>query len=167
MICRPRQWSSQLSKSEQVLGSHATEYFIKEMEEFSFSLWRCCLTRAMASSVLRFLDHTQRRTTVGRTPLDEWSACRRDLSLTDTTHNKLPCRLRDSEPQSQQASGRRPTHKAALLLGPAKLGNRLWNIDRRRIQELQPYRIGLDGCRCGCCLPFKTMWNVRMILMIM
>jgi len=26
-----------------------------------------------------FLDHTQRRSTVGRTPLDEWSARRRDL----------------------------------------------------------------------------------------
>jgi hypothetical protein len=34
---------------------------------------------------MRFLDHTQRRTTVGRTPLDEWSACRRELYL--TTHN--------------------------------------------------------------------------------
>jgi hypothetical protein len=32
-----------------------------------------------------FLDHTQRRTTVGRTPLDEWSARRRSLYL--TTHN--------------------------------------------------------------------------------
>ena len=31
---------------------------------------------AMASSFTRFLDHTQRRTTVGRTPLDEWSARR-------------------------------------------------------------------------------------------
>ena len=39
----------------------------------------------MASSFLRFLDHTQRRTTVGRTSLDEWSARRRDLYL--TTHN--------------------------------------------------------------------------------
>ena len=29
---------------------------------------------ARASSFMRFLDHTQRRTTVGRTPLDEWSA---------------------------------------------------------------------------------------------
>ena len=29
-----------------------------------------------------FLDHTQRRTTVCRTPLDEWSARRRDLYLT-------------------------------------------------------------------------------------
>jgi len=39
----------------------------------------------MAFSFTRFLDNTQRRTTVGRTPLDEWSAHRRDLYL--TTHN--------------------------------------------------------------------------------
>ena len=38
---------------------------------------------------LMFLDHTQRRSTVGRTPLDEWSACRRDLYLTThNTHNR-------------------------------------------------------------------------------
>jgi hypothetical protein len=36
-----------------------------------FVLWRCDPTRVMASSFLRFLDHTQRRTTVGGTPLDE------------------------------------------------------------------------------------------------
>ena len=37
---------------------------------------------------LMFLDHT-RRTTVGRTPLDEWSARRRDLYLTThDTHNR-------------------------------------------------------------------------------
>ena len=36
-----------------------------------------------------FLDHTRRRTTVGRTPLDEWSARRRDLYLTThDTHNR-------------------------------------------------------------------------------
>jgi hypothetical protein len=36
-----------------------------------------------------FLDHTQRRTTVGRTPLDECSARRRDLYLTtQDTHNR-------------------------------------------------------------------------------
>jgi hypothetical protein len=43
---------------------------------------------AMASSFTRFLDHTQRLTTVGRTPLDEWSARRRDPYLTtDNTTN--------------------------------------------------------------------------------
>ena len=35
----------------------------------------------------RFLDHTQRRTTVGRTSLDGWSVRRRDLYL--TTHTAL------------------------------------------------------------------------------
>ena len=38
---------------------------------------------------LMFLDHAQRRTTVGRTPLDERSARRRDLYLTThDTHNR-------------------------------------------------------------------------------
>jgi hypothetical protein len=36
-----------------------------------------------------FLDHTQRRSTVGRTPLDERTARRRDLYLTThDTHNR-------------------------------------------------------------------------------
>ena len=38
---------------------------------------------------LMFLDHTQRRSTVGKTPLDECSARRRDLYLTThDTHNR-------------------------------------------------------------------------------
>ena len=56
-----------------------------ELLNLFFFLWRCGPTRAMASSFLTFLDHTQRSTTVGRTPLDEWWARRRDLYL--TTHN--------------------------------------------------------------------------------
>ena len=43
------------------------------------------LYRALASSLTRFHDHIQRRATVGRTPLNEWSVRRRDLYL--TTHN--------------------------------------------------------------------------------
>ena len=54
-----------------------------------FFLWRCGPTRAMAASFLRFLDHTQQRITVGRTPLDEWSSRCRDLYLTTrNTHNR-------------------------------------------------------------------------------
>ena len=46
-------------------------------------------TRDIASSFLRFLDHTQRRITVGRTTLDEQSAIRRGLYLTThNTHNR-------------------------------------------------------------------------------
>jgi len=45
---------------------------------------------ARASTLTKFLDHTQRRTTtVCRTPLDEWKARRRDLYLTShNTHNR-------------------------------------------------------------------------------
>jgi len=65
---------------------------------------------AIASSRTRFLGHTQRRATVGRTPLDEWSVRRKDLYLTThNTYNKHPCPRWGSKPRSQQASGRRPT----------------------------------------------------------
>ena len=53
--------------------------------------WRDSPQWARASSFMRFLDHTQRRTTVGRTPLDEWSARRRDLYLTTLTTDRYPC----------------------------------------------------------------------------
>ena len=54
-----------------------------------FSLGLCGPTRAMSSSFLRFLDHTQRRVTFGTTPLDAWLVRRRDLYLTaHNTHNR-------------------------------------------------------------------------------
>ena len=71
--------------------------------------WRCGLKRVMASSFLRFLDHTQRRITVGRTPLDALSVRHRDLYLTHNTHDRYPCPRWDLNPQSQQTSYRRPT----------------------------------------------------------
>jgi hypothetical protein len=52
---------------------------------------------------------TFRNTILGRAPLDEWSARRRTLYL--TTHNTYKgqtwCPPHDSNPQSQEASGRR------------------------------------------------------------
>ena len=66
----------------------------------------------MVSSFLRFLDYTQRRTTVGKTPLEEWSARRRDLYL--TTHN----------PHNRQTS---------MLSG----GIRTHNLSRRAAAELR------------------------------
>jgi hypothetical protein len=50
-----------------------------------FLIWHDSPPWVMASSFTRFLDHTQRRTIFRRTPLDEWSARRRDFHL--TTHN--------------------------------------------------------------------------------
>ena len=63
-------------------------------------------------SLLAYEVSWSHRTTriVVRTPLDEWSARRRDLYLTThNTHNKHPCHRWDSNPRSQQTSGRRPT----------------------------------------------------------
>ena len=67
--------------------------------------------RTMASSFLRFLDHAQRRITGGRTPLDAWSARRRDLYLTShNTHNRQT---------SMPPVGFEPTISAGEL-GPAR-----------------------------------------------
>ena len=53
----------------------------------------------MVSSFMNFLDHTQLRTTVCRTPLEERSARRRDLYMTTSSiHNRQismpPCGIR-------------------------------------------------------------------------
>ena len=68
---------------------------------------------ARTSSFTRFLDHTQRRITVSRTSLDEWSACRRDLYLTTRNTHKTdihaPMRFE-------------PTISAALRLRPSATG---------------------------------------------
>jgi len=74
---------------------------------------------ARASSFTRFSYHTQRHTTFSKTPLDEWSACRRDLYLTThNNHNRQTSMLQwDSSPQPQQESDRRPTPQTARPLG--------------------------------------------------
>ena len=51
----------------------------------AFFIWRNSPQWARASSFMKVVDHTERRATVGRTPLDELLARRRDLYL--TTHN--------------------------------------------------------------------------------
>jgi hypothetical protein len=57
--------------------------------QFPLPLWSNSPQCARASSFKRFLDHTQRSTTVGRTPLNEWPARCRDLYLTThNTHNR-------------------------------------------------------------------------------
>jgi len=56
--------------------------------------------------------HTHTHTHIhGRTSLYEWSARHRSIYLYNTIFilDSHPCRRRDSNPQSQQRSGRRPT----------------------------------------------------------
>jgi hypothetical protein len=98
-------------------------------------LWLCSPARAMASLFTRFRDHTQRRATVSRTPLDEWSASSQ-RPLPDNTQQTQPTNIHapdwDSNPWSQQASVRRP-------LVNNKIGE--------RFSQSQQYIIQLYNCR--------------------
>ena len=83
---------------------------LKEYFMYNFvSFWRESPQWGMASSFRKFLNYTQRRTTVGRTPLDESSARFRELYL--TTHNNRNWHTSisrcDSNPQNQQRGCRR------------------------------------------------------------
>jgi len=71
------------------LSIHLLNTAVKYGFIYFFYFWHNSLQWARASSFTRFLDHTQWPTTAGRTPLDEWSAHRRDLYLTThNTHNR-------------------------------------------------------------------------------
>ena len=67
---------------------------------------------------LMFLDHTQRRPTVGRTPLDERSARRRDLYLTtnDTYNRQISMPPVGFEPTI--SAGERPAAAHLLYMQP-------------------------------------------------
>ena len=109
-----------------------------EMEEwFLFLLWRCDPTRVMTSSFLRFLDHTQRRSTVGRTPLDEWSARHRDLYLTThNTHNRQTSMLPVGFEPTISAGERPQTY--ALDRAATGTGNeRFWFTKLKEIGNFQ------------------------------
>jgi len=78
------------------------------------------------SSFLRFLDHT-RRTTVGRTPLYEWSAPRRDLYLTTyNTDNRQTCMTPAGFEPTFPASERSQTYTLNLIEITNKM--RSWSI---------------------------------------
>jgi hypothetical protein len=74
-------------KGPKIILGYFQNYYV---ENFClFFIWRDSPQWARASSFARFLDHTQRRTKVCRTPLDEWSArCRNIYLTTHNTHNR-------------------------------------------------------------------------------
>jgi len=76
---------------------------------------------------------TLRHTTLGRTPLYEWSARRWDLYLTTLTRDRRPCPRRNSNPQFQQASGRRPTLYTTPQLGMVNNNNNNNNNNNRQL----------------------------------
>jgi hypothetical protein len=75
----------------------------------SSTIWRYNPLWFWASSTLRLRHHTQWHNTVGSTPLDEWSARRRDLYLTNTQHSQqtnihAPGRIRTRNPSRRAAA---------------------------------------------------------------
>jgi hypothetical protein len=95
----------------------------------------------MVSSFTRFLNHTQRRTTIGRTPLDEWSARRRDLYLTThNTHNRQTS-IPSVGFEPTISVGERPQ---TCVLNRAATGTGLLSILRAQIQlRIMLYQIYL------------------------
>jgi len=99
-MCRPetsvRNYNYSLCKSAEERSSRLLRgeslKFHLIFSLYFFFLWRCGPTRAMASSFLRFLDHThthiQRRNTVSRTPLDVWSAPSQRPQPDNTSHSQ-------------------------------------------------------------------------------
>ena len=61
---------------------------MKNASHRSHPPWRYGPMRTMTLLFFIFLDHTQRRTTVGRTPLDEWSARRKRPVPENTRHSQ-------------------------------------------------------------------------------
>ena len=118
--------------------------------------WRDSPHWARASSFTRFLDHTQRRTTVGRTPLDEWSAHRRDLYLTThNTHNRQ---------MSMPPVGFEPTTPAGkrlqtYALGRAATGTSIESLYKRNyFTSIKGYQNGSGEVFLWVCLVFPCKY---------
>ena len=110
-----------------------------------FFLWRCGPTRTMASSFWRFLDHTQRRITVGRTPLDEWSSSSQRPLPDNTQHSQqinihappvgFEPTISAGERAQTYALGRAATGTGTRL--PIQIAN--WNIYVSSYRHLSDY----------------------------
>ena len=103
---------------------------------------------ARVSSFTRFLDHTQRHTTVGRTPLDEWSARSTELYLTaHNTHNRQTSLPPMEFEHTVSASERMQTH--ALDRAATGTGTLLLFYFKISILFLNETRmVAIDNCYC-------------------
>ena len=101
-----------------------------------------------ASSFFRSLDYTQWCTTFGRTPLDEWSARRRDLYLTThNTHNRQtsmppvgfePTVSTGERPQTYDLDRATAGTGSSLLLGYLNTSEMKWNRNSNNIYKHHP-----------------------------
>ena len=115
-------------------------------------LWVCILQPsggAIAFSRTRFIDHTQRCATVGRTTLDEWSVRRRDLYL--TTHNTQQTNIH--APGGIRTHDRSRRAAVDLRLRPRGCWDRpVYEVMWKNIVELD--------------MPQTTVWPMRIVCLI-
>ena len=95
-----------------------TIYYLGLSHSVFFFARQCPLGQGL---LIHEVSRSHTTTHHSRTPLDEWSARRRDLHLTTITTDRHICPRWDLNPQSQQARGSRPTSYTARPLGPAFL----------------------------------------------
>ena len=84
-------------------------------------VWRDSPHRARASSFTRFLDHNDAPQSVGLLWTSDRLVAETSTWQHTTCTDKHPCPRWDSNPQSQQASGCRPTPQTAQPLEPANV----------------------------------------------
>jgi hypothetical protein len=95
-----------------------------KLESDFFFLWRCEPPGAMGSSLLKFLAHTQRPTTFGRTPADEWSPRRRNLYLTIHNTHKRQISMPPAGFEPTIPTSERPLRSAVRI----SYGRELWSV---------------------------------------
>ena len=121
--------------------------------KFICFFWHNSPQWVMASSFTRFLDHTQRRTTIGTTPLDEWSARRRDLQLHNTQHLQQTNIYDHGGIRTHDLSRRAAADRADIGIGI------LWSTVGSRFATVRFTTIHFyDTCRVGPSTP--DLWCV-------
>jgi len=93
-----------------------------------YCFWRDSPQWARPSSFMRFLDHTQPRNTAGRTPLDDWSARRRDLYLTTHTIHNTQISMSPLEFEPTISAGERPQTYALDRAATGTGSCKVWSV---------------------------------------
>ena len=107
----------------------------KEFLDIFISYGAASQRGSWSPAFLRFLDHTQFRSTLGRIPLDKWSARRRDLYLIKhNTHNRqtdrqtcLPAEFEYKIPASKRPQTD-ALYRAAARIGSGQIMQRIASI---------------------------------------
>ena len=121
------------------VGKYIYQISLSDFYRFYKALFFPVALRPMTFPFLRLLDHAKWRTKVGRTPLDEWSVCRRDLYLTThKTHKR----------QTTMPRGSIRTHNPNKLAAADPRLRPRGHRDRLQIMycwpiDLLPFRISL------------------------